>query len=161
MGPGTAEELARYHLTRRRAARAISGRSAGGAARSATLAASDSCWPEPAAAAKCSAEELTTAGADVEQIVVYSSDDVPQADPEIAAVLADGQIDWITVTSSAIARSLAGMFGDNSARSRLASISPITSGTLRQLGYPPSAEATDYTMDGIVEAIVSAESTKK
>ena len=106
-------------------------------------------------------EELTTAGADVEQIVVYSSDDVPAGDPEIAALLADGKIDWITVTSSAIARSLARMFGENLSRSRLASISPITSGTLRELGYSPSAEATVYTMDGVVEAIVAADSTKK
>jgi uroporphyrinogen-III synthase len=38
----------------------------------------------------------------------------------------------------------------------LASISPITSQTLRELGYEPTVEATTYTMDGIIEAILGA-----
>jgi uroporphyrinogen III methyltransferase/synthase len=160
MGPGTAEELARYHLRadaqpeqyRAEELAALLQREARG---------------ERYLLARASrgrevlSEELTAAGANVEQIVVYSSDDVPAADPEIVALLSDEKIDWITVTSSAIARSLARMFGDNLRRSRLASISPITSGTLRELGHPPAAEATVYTMDGVVEAIISAESTKK
>ena len=57
------------------------------------------------------AEQLTAAGAEVEQIVVYTSADVMQADPNVSALLRAGRIDWITVTSSAIARSLAAMFG--------------------------------------------------
>ena len=36
---------------------------------------------------------------------------------------------------------------------KLASISPITSGTLRELGFEPAAEAKEYTMVGVVEAI--------
>ena len=72
----------------------------------------------------------------------------------MAAALAEGRIDWITVTSSAIARALAAMFGKDLQRSKLASISPITSGVLRELGYPPAAEARQYTMPGLVEAIV-------
>ena len=59
------------------------------------------------------AEELTKAGGIVEQVVVYESVDVEQADPEIAERMAAGQIDWTTVTSSAIARSLARLFGDS------------------------------------------------
>jgi uroporphyrinogen III methyltransferase/synthase len=160
MGPGTAEELARYHLRadaqpeqyRAEELAALLQREARG--KRYLLA-------RASRGREVLSEELTAAGAKVEQIVVYSSDDVPAADPEIAALLSDGKIDWITVTSSAIARSLARMFGDNLRRSRLASISPITSGTLRELGYPPSAEAKVYTMDGVVEAIVAAESTKK
>ena len=102
-------------------------------------------------------DELAAAGAHVDQIVVYSSTDVPQADPDIAAALSDGRIDWITITSSAIARSLVAMFGDQLSRARLATISPITSATLRELGHEPAAEATEYTMDGIVQAIVASE----
>jgi uroporphyrinogen III methyltransferase/synthase len=98
-------------------------------------------------------EALIAAGAIVEQIVVYKSDDVTQPDSEIAAALSAGRIDWITVTSSAIARSLVRMFGEELRKSRLASISPITSATLRDLGHEPSAEATEYTMPGVVRAI--------
>ena len=100
------------------------------------------------------AERLAAAGAVVEQVVVYTSTDVDRPGDEAAALLHDGKIDWITVTSSAIARSLARLFGDDLRKTKLASISPITSGVLRELGYQPSAEATEYTLAGLTEAIV-------
>ena len=56
--------------------------------------------------------------------------------------------------SSAIARSLVDMFGDDLRKTRLASISPITSATLREMGFEPAAEATEYTTDGVIEAMV-------
>jgi uroporphyrinogen III methyltransferase/synthase len=90
----------------------------------------------------------------VTQVVAYSSVDAPPPSDEIRQLLSAGQIDWITVTSSAIARSLAAMFGAELRKAKLASISPVTSQTLRQLGYEPSAEATPYTMQGVVNAIL-------
>ncbi len=102
-------------------------------------------------------EQLRQAGGQVEQIVVYSSSDVPRADPEVAERLAAGDVDWVTVTSSSIARALAAMFGETLRKGRLASISPVTSEVLRQLGYPPAAEASTYTMEGLVDAILAAE----
>jgi uroporphyrinogen III methyltransferase / synthase len=103
------------------------------------------------------AETLAAAGGIVEQVAVYQSVDVTTPDPEIAARLAAGRINWITVTSSAIARSLARLFGDELRKIKLVSISPITSSTLRELGFEPAAEAKEYTMEGVVEAIRSAE----
>lgn len=103
------------------------------------------------------AEELVNSGGTVEQVVAYESVDVLQADATIAARLGAGQIDWITVTSSAIARSLARLFGDSLRMSKLASISPITSATLRELGFDPVAEAREYTTAGVVAAIQAAE----
>jgi uroporphyrinogen III methyltransferase/synthase len=103
------------------------------------------------------AQRLSAAGADVTQIVAYQSEDVDHAQPEPQARLSAGQIDWTTVTSSAIARSLVRLFGDQLRRTRLASISPVTSETLREMGYTPSVEATQYTMDGVVAAILQAE----
>jgi uroporphyrinogen III methyltransferase / synthase len=99
------------------------------------------------------AEQLTAAGATVEQVVVYTSSDVTEADAEATALLEAGQIDWITVTSSAIARSLARLFGDDLRKARLASISPLTSHTLRESGYEPAAEAAEYTLAGLIAAI--------
>ncbi len=101
------------------------------------------------------AERLTGAGGAVEQVVAYQSLDVVQPDPDIAAALRGGQIDWITVTSSAIAKSLVRLFGDDLRRAKLASISPITSETLRFLGYAPTAEASEYTMNGLAAAILA------
>jgi hypothetical protein len=57
------------------------------------------------------AEELTKAGGIVEQVVVYESLDVERPDFAIVEQMAAGRIDWTTVTSSAIARSLAHLFG--------------------------------------------------
>jgi len=99
------------------------------------------------------AEELSKAGGVVEQLVVYESMDVEQPDPAIAKRLAAGEIHWTTVTSSAIARSLARLYGDSLHKTKLVSISPITSATLREFGYEPAAEAKEYTMNGVVAAI--------
>jgi len=103
------------------------------------------------------AERLTQAGARVEQVVVYTSVDVEQPCAQVAEALAAGRIDWVTVTSSAIARSLTAMLGENLRRARLASISPVTSGVLRKLGFAPAVEAQTYTMEGLVEAILAWE----
>lgn len=103
------------------------------------------------------AEELAAAGAEVDQVVVYRSVDVESPEADIAAALAASRIDWITVTSSAIAQSLARLFGENLRQAKLASISPVTSATLRRLGFEPAAEASQYTMPGVVEAILRSE----
>ncbi len=102
-------------------------------------------------------ERLLAAGATVDQVVAYSTREIAQADPEIAAALTEGRIDWVTVTSSAIARSLAALFGAALHKVRLASISPITSGALGELGYAVAAEAKEYTMAGVVKAILAAQ----
>jgi len=103
------------------------------------------------------AETLTRAAFEVEQVVVYRSIDVESPDPDIATILKQGRIDWITVTSSAIARSLPRLFGDDLRRANIVSISPVTSETLRELGYEPAAEAREYTMEGVVRAILDGE----
>ena len=101
-------------------------------------------------------ESLQAAGADVEQIVVYESHDVAVAEPDIVTAMDVGRLDWTTVTSSAIARSLVNLFGPRLRKTRLASISPVTSATLRELGYEPAVEAKAYTIDGLVEAMCEA-----
>jgi uroporphyrinogen III methyltransferase/synthase len=156
MGPGTSEELARYHLKTDREpeqyrAEALAELLVPEARGKKFLLARASRGRE------ILGEQLAAGGASVEQVVVYTSEDVPEPNAEIAAELAAGRIDWVTVTSSAIARSLARMFGPDLRHARLASISPITSETLRQLGREPAAEGAIYTMDGVVQAIVAAE----
>src|SRR5262249_40578051 len=130
IGPGTAEELSRYHLKAdivpdEYRAESLAHSLAGGAAGKRFLLIRASRGREVLA------EELTRAGALVEQLVVYESSDVQQADPAIATKMGAGQILWTTVTSSAIARSVVNLFGDSLHKTKLASISPITSATLR------------------------------
>jgi uroporphyrinogen III methyltransferase/synthase len=153
IGPGTAEELARYHLKPDLQPDEYR-------AESLAAALADDARGQRFLLARASrgrevlAEQLVAAGGLVEQVLVYTSRDVEQADPEIAAALAAGGIDWITVTSSAIARSLVRLFGEVLRKTKIASLSPITSATLRHLGHEPAVEAREYTMDGLVEAIL-------
>jgi uroporphyrinogen III methyltransferase/synthase len=152
VGPGTAEALAQYYLRAdvvpeefraESLAAALAGEARG--RRFLLIRASRG--------REVLAEELRAAGADVTQAVAYTSLDAPPPSDEARQLLAAGRLDWVTVTSSAIARSLAKMFGDDLRKARLVSISPVTSQTLRELGYEPAAEAAEYTMPGVVRAI--------
>jgi uroporphyrinogen III methyltransferase/synthase len=102
------------------------------------------------------AERLAAAGGQVEQVVAYESRDVDTPQSSVALALAEGHIDWITVTSSAIAQALVRLFGEDLRRSRLVSISPITSEILGRLGYPATAQADKYTMEGLIEALLAS-----
>jgi uroporphyrinogen III methyltransferase/synthase len=153
IGPGTSDELARRHLNTDLQAQQYCAESLA-AALAAEASGRRFLLARASRGRDVLAKQLRDAGGAVEQIVVYSSVDVTTPSEEIGKLLRQGAVDWITVTSSAIARSLAGMFGEDLRKSRLASISPITSATLRQLGYEPAVEASRYTMDGLVEAIL-------
>jgi uroporphyrinogen III methyltransferase/synthase len=106
------------------------------------------------------AEMLSAAGAQVEQVVVYESRDVPSPDDAVAQTLADGKVDYTTVTSSAIARSLVQLFGDDLHKTRLAAISPLTASVLAEHGFPTAVVAETYTTDGLAAGILAAESGK-
>jgi ribonuclease P protein component len=100
---------------------------------------------------------LTASGGSVIEIAVYRSVDRTCADPQIMELLRRGGIDFVTVTSSAIATSLVAMFGELLRQTCLVSISPITSQTLCDLGFPPQREANEASPAGIVVAIQSRE----
>lgn len=156
IGPATAAELAKYRLRADRQpstyqAEHLAEALAGDAARKRFL------LVRANRGRDVLARQLEAAGGRVTQVVAYRSIDVPTPDEQVADQLRGGLVDWVTVTSSAIARSLAAMFGDDLRRARLVSISPLTSGTLHELGFTPSAEATEATMEGVVASIVAAE----
>jgi uroporphyrinogen III methyltransferase/synthase len=98
--------------------------------------------------------------ASVDQIAVYSQEDVPDADGGLLDLLRNGELDYITLTSSNIARSLARLLAPEAdaalrdGRVRVVSISPVTSAAVRELGWPVAAEARVYTMEGVIEALV-------
>jgi uroporphyrinogen III methyltransferase/synthase len=156
IGPGTAEELKRYSL--RADLVPVEYRAEALAAELAALADSQSFLLVRASRGReILADTLRATGNRVEQVVAYDSRDAVVAAPEVAQALDDGLVDWTTVTSSAIARSLVRLFGASLRKTRLASISPITSATLQELGYAPAAEAWTYTMSGLIDAIQQAQ----
>lgn len=103
------------------------------------------------------AAELRKAGGDVQEVVAYSHRDVSDCHPSIRSLVDSSSIDWITVTSSATAKSVAKMFGPKLATMKIASLSPVTSETIRELGFKVAAEANPYTIESLVDAIAHAE----
>jgi uroporphyrinogen III methyltransferase / synthase len=105
-------------------------------------------------------EELARIGSADEVIVYRQRPIVDHMDPVWAALTA-GRLDWVTLTSSNIARAFFQSI-DAAAReqirsgiTRLASISPLTSATIRELGFAVAAEAELYTIDGMLDALVT------
>ncbi len=104
-------------------------------------------------------EELARV-ARVEQVAVYSQVDAVDARSPVVDCLRRGEIDYVTLTSSNIARALVRALDDvcrrrlASGEVQLVSISPVTSAAVRELGLPVAAEATEYTVPGLVDALV-------
>jgi len=154
IGPGTAEELTRFHLRADLVPEQYRAESLA-AALAGLVAGRRVLLVRASRGRELLADELAKAGGVVEQIVAYNSVDMAAPDADLAARMAAGEIHWTTVTSSAIARSLVRLFGESLRQTKLASISPITSGTLRELGFEAAAEAAEYTIPGLVAAIQS------
>jgi uroporphyrinogen III methyltransferase/synthase len=100
------------------------------------------------------AEELEELGAAVDQVAVYRTVDMDAPNPDVADALTAREVGWITVTSGPTARALVRLYGELLRSARIISISPLTSATLRELGYDPAMEATPHTVDGMVEALL-------
>ncbi len=103
-------------------------------------------------------ERLQEAGAAmVLDIPIYETRPVGDFPPEIKTALREGQIDWITFTSSSTVKNfLSATEGISVGRARLASIGPITTTTMKLHGLEPAVEAGEFTIDGLVAAIAGA-----
>jgi uroporphyrinogen III methyltransferase/synthase len=96
--------------------------------------------------------------AEVTQIAVYSQTDALQ--PESLAGLSRGEIDYVLLTSSNIARAFVtaldpkGREMIQAGRVQLISISPVTSTTIRELDLPVAGEASEATTGDLVDALL-------
>lgn len=112
-------------------------------------------------------EELSKV-AQVEQIAVYSQrDTILGTTSTVLEALRRGEVDYISLTSSNIARGLLrGLDQETQMRIRrgeilLVSISPRTSAAVREMGFEVAGEATEYTTSGVVEVICQMASARK
>jgi uroporphyrinogen III methyltransferase/synthase len=65
--------------------------------------------------------------------------------------------DWVTFTSSSTVKNFLTLVGPQALEgTRIASIGPVTSDTLRMHGLTVDVEARTYTLDGLLEAILEA-----
>ena len=105
--------------------------------------------------------ELIAAGASLEQLVVYQNRDVTEFPQAELGRLERGELDWIGLSSPSIARSLARLLtpvaqAQLGVRTKLASISPVTTEAARSVGLTIDAEATEYTWNGLFQAMITA-----
>jgi uroporphyrinogen III methyltransferase/synthase len=100
--------------------------------------------------------------AKVEQIAVYSQVDAIEPGCEALKALKRGEIDYVTLTSSNIARSLIHALDAEtlqrirSGTVQLVSISPVTSTAIRELRLPVAVEAREFTAEGVARALLRA-----
>jgi uroporphyrinogen III methyltransferase/synthase len=102
--------------------------------------------------------ELAKRGAQVDVVEAYQT--VIPADVEARGRMlfeSARKPDWVMVTSSSTARNLITAVGKEAlAGVRIASIGPVTSGTVRELGLEVAVEAGTYTVEGLVEGVLGA-----
>jgi len=110
--------------------------------------------------------ELRRAGAQVDVVEAYETVTPKSSEKRLRAVLVGFRKPHaITFTSSSTVRNFVSLLGLRSARVALrkpaphrgvhsASIGPVTSATLREFGLPVDIEALEYTIPGLVSAIV-------
>jgi len=121
--------------------------------------------PRSDAARPTLAEGLRERGAHVTDVVVYRTVTAGRDDRRgraIAAMLAAGQVDALTFTSSSTVRGFAtalGLSADGQPEFGVwpcvACIGPITAQTARKHGIPVHVVASTYTVAGLVDALIA------
>lgn len=108
------------------------------------------------------ADELKKSGALVSEVTAYRSVPVEidaPGEPDIYRMLLDGKIDVVTFTSPSTVRHFARVYGKDQAADLLnatlvASIGPVTAEAAEQGGIRTSIMPTEYSITGLVRAIV-------
>jgi uroporphyrinogen III methyltransferase/synthase len=104
-------------------------------------------------------EKLREAGAEVVVPPAYESVPSSEGKDGLAEKLEAGRIDCVTFTASSTVENFVHAFGAQAAvrllaESRVACIGPITANTARGRGIRVDVEAREYTIPGLVEAVV-------
>ena len=72
----------------------------------------------------------------------------------------ENHVNWITFTSSSTVKNFATLLGPDAvaqlAKLKIASIGPITTQTLNEMGLKPTVQAESFNIDGLVQAIVGS-----
>ena len=115
--------------------------------------------PRPDIARKILPEALKSMGADVQEVIAYKTVIGNGQANNIKDLLENKKINIITFTSSSTVKNFVSMFNKSELPQllqgvKLASIGPITTNTAVELGLNIDVEASEYTLDGLLEAIL-------
>src|SRR5690606_38876539 len=95
----------------------------------------------------------------VSDVAVYETHSAQHLPPHLLDALDAKQVTWVTFTSSSTARNFAELLGPDYksrlAGVKLASIGPITTTTLKDLGLEPTVQADTFNVDGLVDALMA------
>ncbi len=111
--------------------------------------------PRADIADKALTEGITRLGAEVHEIAVYRTVPVADAVSELKKLLASGEIDVVTFTSSSTVSNLVAALGDKSKKNDviIACIGPKTADTVAGAGFKADIVAREHTIPGLIEAI--------
>ena len=103
-------------------------------------------------------EKLREAGAEVVVPPTYESVPSPGGKERLKELLENGEVDCVTFTASSTVENFARAFDGEASRllsrTSVACIGPITARTARDHGLRVDAEANEYTISGLIEAVV-------
>jgi uroporphyrinogen III methyltransferase/synthase len=105
-------------------------------------------------------ELLLKAGAQVQDIAIYTAVAHEEDGRELLEEIQSGAIDWLTFASPSSVRAFfARIPADvvNVSKAKVASIGPVTGAELTRLGVQVDLEAPEHTIDGMLDAIESTE----
>lgn len=102
-------------------------------------------------------ERLRDAGAEVDEVTAYETLVGRPDEGDLERRMQAGEIDWLTFTASSTVRNFVRLAGTRLGPTRVACIGPVTAGTARELGLPVHAVAEEYTVEGLLRALVAAE----
>ncbi|MBI2964005.1 MAG: uroporphyrinogen-III C-methyltransferase [Deltaproteobacteria bacterium] len=101
---------------------------------------------------------LRAAGAEVSDVGTYRAGAVGRLPRRAETLLAAGQVDAVTFTSSSTVRHFCELLGADPARrlgaARVACIGPITAATAREFGLRVDVAAREYTIDDLTQALI-------
>ena len=110
--------------------------------------------PRAAVARDLVPAELARRGAQVDVVEAYRTV-MPEGAAERARRCSRRKPDWITFTSSSTVQNFVAVAGAGALEGvKVASIGPVTSATARRLGITVTAEAREFTIPGLVQAIL-------
>jgi uroporphyrinogen III methyltransferase/synthase len=103
-------------------------------------------------------ERLEQGGAArVLDLPVYQTKMAEALPPALLDALDAGEVHWVTFTSSSTAKNFVALLGpdyrEKLSNVRIASIGPITTQALRDLGLEPSVQAEQFNIDGLMDAL--------
>ena len=106
------------------------------------------------------AKGMVARGATVSLVVAYETAPVTELKPGIESALRGGRIQWVTVTSSAIAESAANLLQAYREQLKPISLSDAVSAQLAKLNWPAAAQAAEHSSEHLLQALVVAHSSQ-